>query len=98
MIGIRKEQNLVKLLIFDWDDVFSIGSKEGYYKCFQMMLDELGIEMTHNEMKKRLMPLWGKPYPNLLKNYSSKNLNWLRKAAKFITNIELAKLFSTLLT
>ncbi|HVA96544.1 MAG TPA: HAD family hydrolase [Candidatus Acidoferrales bacterium] len=57
---------MIKLIIFDWDDVFSIGSKEGYYKCFQIMLDELGIKIDHEEMKKRLMPLWGMPYPKLV--------------------------------
>jgi phosphoglycolate phosphatase-like HAD superfamily hydrolase len=57
---------MIKLIIFDWDDVFSIGSKSGYYQCFQAMLDELGIKMHHDEMKKRLTPLWGMPYPKLV--------------------------------
>jgi len=57
---------MIKLIIFDWDDVLSIGSKEGYLNCFQIMLAELGIKMDHDEIEKRLIHLWGKPYPELV--------------------------------
>ncbi|MGI8419251.1 MAG: HAD family hydrolase [Candidatus Levyibacteriota bacterium] len=53
---------MTKLIIFDWDDVFSIGSKEGYFKCYQAVLDEAGVQLDPEEKKKRIMMHWGKPY------------------------------------
>lgn len=53
---------MIKLIIFDWDDVFSIGSKEGYVKCYQAVLDKFGIEFDLEEKKKRIMAHWGQPY------------------------------------
>lgn len=48
-----------KLIIFDWDDVFTLGSKEGYFDCFHQTLVELGIEMDPEEEKRRLISKWG---------------------------------------
>jgi phosphoglycolate phosphatase-like HAD superfamily hydrolase len=58
---------MIKLIIFDWDDVFSIGSKEGYFKCYQAVLDEFGIELDKDEKKKRIMTHWGKPYHHTIR-------------------------------
>jgi phosphoglycolate phosphatase-like HAD superfamily hydrolase len=58
---------MVKLIIFDWDDVFSIGSKEGYFKCYQAVLDEFGINLDPDEKKKRIMAHWGKPYHHTIR-------------------------------
>ena len=35
---------MIKLLIFDWDDVITLGSKEGYYQCYRKTIKEFGIE------------------------------------------------------
>lgn len=53
---------MIKLIIFDWDDVFSIGSKEGYFNCYQAVLDEFGIEFDPEEKRRRIMEHWGQPY------------------------------------
>lgn len=53
---------MVKLIIFDWDDVFSIGSKEGYFKCYQAVLDAFDMKLEPNEKKQRIKAHWGQPY------------------------------------
>lgn len=53
---------MIKLIIFDWDDVFSIGSKEGYFKCYQAVLDEFDIHLDDEEKTKRILAHWGQPY------------------------------------
>jgi phosphoglycolate phosphatase-like HAD superfamily hydrolase len=34
---------MVELIIFDWDDVFTTGSIEGYYRCCQKALEAVGV-------------------------------------------------------
>ncbi len=53
---------MIKLIIFDWDDVFSIGSKEGYFACYQAVLDAFEIQLTQHDTQERILLHWGKPY------------------------------------
>jgi phosphoglycolate phosphatase-like HAD superfamily hydrolase len=64
---------MIKLLIFDWDDVLTLGSKEGYFKCYHAILDELGLYLDPREERKRIMARWSQTYQSevaeLLKDY-----------------------------
>jgi HAD superfamily hydrolase (TIGR01549 family) len=53
---------LVKLLIFDWDDVFTLGSKEGYFACYEKALEAVGITLPAEEKRKRILAKWGKSF------------------------------------
>jgi len=53
---------MVKLIIFDWDDVFTLGSKEGYFKCYNAVLEELKIKLPPEEVKKRILSRWSQSY------------------------------------
>ena len=33
---------MVRLIIFDWDDVFTLGSRDGYYACYKEVVDSVG--------------------------------------------------------
>lgn len=50
---------MIKLIIFDWDDVFSIGAKEGYFICFHQALVDLGIHLEPEVERRRLLAKWG---------------------------------------
>lgn len=50
---------MIKLIIFDWDDVFTKGSTEGYYKCYHEALLSVGINLSPEEEIKRIKPNWG---------------------------------------
>lgn len=52
----------IKLIIFDWDDVFTLGSKDGYFKCYHETLEELNVHLSPEEEKKRILVKWGQPH------------------------------------
>lgn len=51
---------MIKLIIFDWDDVITLGSKEGYFKCYHETMAELGVFLDPEEERKRILAKWGK--------------------------------------
>ncbi len=53
---------MIKLIIFDWDDVFTLGSTNGYFKCYHETLVELGIHLEPKEEKRRILAKWSKPH------------------------------------
>lgn len=58
---------MIKLIIFDWDDVIILGSKEGYYNCYRETLLELGVVLDEKEMDIRIRRKWGQPFKTELK-------------------------------
>lgn len=70
----------IKLIIFDWDDVFTLGSKDGYFKCYRETLEELGVILTPEEMKKRILSKWGQPHREELKALLRENPELLEPA------------------
>lgn len=49
----------VKLIIFDWDDVFTHGSTAGYYACYDAAARGVGVNLSKAEVKKRIDAKWG---------------------------------------
>lgn len=58
---------MIRLLVFDWDDVITVGAKEGYYDCYRKTLNQLGISLDEKELDRRIQKNWGKPYREELK-------------------------------
>lgn len=50
---------MTELIIFDWDDVFSKGSTEGYYKCYHAAVAGVGVHLSDDEEKARIAAKWG---------------------------------------
>ena len=50
---------MTQLIIFDWDDVFSKGSTEGYYKCYHAAVIGVGVHLSGDEEKARIAAKWG---------------------------------------
>jgi phosphoglycolate phosphatase len=50
---------MIKLIIFDWDDVFTQGSITGYYKCYHEALRGVGISLSPEEEDRRIKAKWG---------------------------------------
>lgn len=59
---------MIKLIIFDWDDVFTLGSKEGYITCLHDTLVDLGVHLDPEEEQKRILATWSHPHREELKN------------------------------
>lgn len=71
---------MIQLIIFDWDDVITLGSKEGYFQCYHETLLELGIRLSHKEEEKRILAKWGKPHRQELKELLKENPQLLEEA------------------
>lgn len=73
---------MIRLLIFDWDDVITVGAKEGYYDCYRKTLNELGIYLEEEELIKRIQKNWGKPYREELKGMLPEYPELINKACE----------------
>jgi hypothetical protein len=40
---------MIKLIIFDWDDVFTLGLKEGYIHCLHETLNRRDVQLRPEE-------------------------------------------------
>lgn len=50
---------MVNLIIFDWDDVFTLGSTDGYKKCYHEAVVGVGMHLSPEEELKRINAKWG---------------------------------------
>src|SRR6185437_11221233 len=50
---------MIKLIIFDWDDVFTLGSIKGYYACYRAALGGVGVKLDPTEEDRRIKAKWG---------------------------------------
>ncbi len=72
----------IKLIIFDWDDVFTIGSKEGYFKCYHKALKGVGVYLNEKEEKRRIMANWGRSHQEELKGLLKEQPHLVDKASE----------------
>ena len=80
---------MIKLIVFDWDDVLTLGSKKGYFACYHATLKELGVHLDPEEEKKRILAKWSQSYREELRELLKENPSLLDKACE----IYLEKLF-----
>jgi phosphoglycolate phosphatase len=73
---------MIKLIIFDWDDVFTLGSKEGYIKGLHETLEDLDVHLKPEEEHKRILETWGKVHDEELKNLLRERPGLIGKAIK----------------
>ena len=50
---------MIKLIIFDWDDVFTQGSIQGYYASYHAALEAVGVHLSPEEEDRRIKEKWG---------------------------------------
>jgi phosphoglycolate phosphatase-like HAD superfamily hydrolase len=77
---------MIKLIIFDWDDVLTLGSTEGYYKCYHEAMKGVGVTLSKIEEKKRIDAKWGSSHNEELAELLKDNLNLLPRAVKIYEN------------
>ena len=73
---------MIKLIVFDWDDVFTLGSKEGYINCLRSTLKKLNIDLGPEEEKRRILQTWSKPHKEELRNLLKEQPELLDRACK----------------
>ncbi|MCH8741764.1 HAD family hydrolase [Patescibacteria group bacterium] len=78
---------MIKLIIFDWDDVFTLGSKEGYFKCYHETITQLGIHLDSEEEKRRILSQWGKTHREGLTELLKEHPEFIDRACKIYEDI-----------
>lgn len=89
---------MIKLIIFDWDDVFTLGSKEGYINCLHETLEQLNIHLDPEEEHKRIQQTWSKPHREELKNLLQEHPELLDKACEIYEHLFFSGAFVKALT
>lgn len=78
---------MTKLIIFDWDDVITIGSKYGYFACYSETIKNLGVIIDTEELKKRILSKWGRTHRETLIEVLREHPNLLDTAAEYTKSI-----------
>lgn len=73
---------MIKLIIFDWDDVIILGSKEGYYNCYRETLKEVGVMLDEKEMDMIIKRRWRQPFRIVLNELLIEKSQLLDKASE----------------
>lgn len=73
---------MIKLVIFDWDDVFTLGSKEGYIACLHQTLVALDVHLDPQEEHKRILETWSQPHELELANLLREHPHRLQEACR----------------
>lgn len=72
----------IRLIIFDWDDVFTLGSTAGYLRCYHRALEELGVRLDPAEEKKRIFAKWGQSHREELRELLKERPHLLDEACR----------------
>lgn len=75
-------ERMIKLIIFDWDDVFTSGSIKGYYKCYHEAMTGVGVHLTAEEEDKRIKAKWGTNHRTQLEELLKENPELVDKAVE----------------
>lgn len=78
--------NMIKLIIFDWDDVFTLGSTEGYYECYRQALRGVGVDLGSEEEDRRIRAKWGSGHAAQIKDLLREKPELVEKAIEIYEN------------
>lgn len=73
---------MIKLIIFDWDDVITLGSKDGFYECYHKAIGNVGAKLSRKEEWKRIIATWGKSHKVVLAELLKENPKLLDSVIK----------------
>lgn len=71
-----------KLIIFDWDDVITLGAKDGYFACYDFALERVGISLPDHIKKQRILKKWGTNHHEELTELLQEHAELIEKATK----------------
>lgn len=60
---------MLKLIVFDWDDVFTTGSTVGYHACYIKAAKKAGAKVSEVEIIKTVNDLWGRPHELVIQTF-----------------------------
>jgi phosphoglycolate phosphatase-like HAD superfamily hydrolase len=71
-----------KLIVFDWDDVITLGAKEGYFACYEVVLQTLGVSLPEEVKRERVLRRWGTTHREELRELLEDHTHLLDQAAR----------------
>ena len=71
-----------KLIVFDWDDVITLGAKEGYFACYDFALETVDVALPEALKTERILKKWGANHTEELKELLKENPGKLNEAVK----------------
>lgn len=74
--------NITKLIIFDWDDVFTQGATEACVKCYRAAIADVGVKLEPEEELRRIKAKWGASYVEEVQELLKEHPELAPKAAK----------------
>lgn len=84
---------MIKLIVFDWDDVFTKGTTQGYFNCYHKTLESFGVKLTPEEERKRILANWGAPVEKELGGLLKENPQLLNGAIEKYEEILMGNTF-----
>ncbi len=57
---------MIKLIIFDWDDVFTLGANQAYITCYHNAVRGVGVTLDPEEERRRIFEKWSEPHAEKL--------------------------------
>src|SRR5581483_2684561 len=89
---------MIKLIIFDWDDVFTKGATEGYFACYHAAMEYVGIHLQPEEEQKRVKAKWGATIPEEFAELLKEHPELIDKAVKKFGEVMVGNTFVDHLT
>lgn len=89
---------MIESIVFDWDDVFTQGSTEGYFRCYHQALEKVGVNMNPDEERKRVLQNWGAPVEVELGGLLTEHPQLLNNAVQEYERILFGNIFVDCLT
>ncbi|HLD24590.1 MAG TPA: HAD family hydrolase [Patescibacteria group bacterium] len=89
---------MIKAIIFDWDDVFTLGSTQAYYACYYETAMRLGLSLSKEEANARIKSKWGGTIQQELGALIGEHTTLLPQAMKIYHEIIMGNMFVDFLT
>jgi phosphoglycolate phosphatase-like HAD superfamily hydrolase len=64
---------MVKLIIFDWDNVLCLGARESYYRLYAQSLLAAGVTQPASYIADTVQGFWGRPHREVLRELLPKD-------------------------
>lgn len=85
--------NMLKLIIFDWDDVFTLGSTNAYHACYITAAKEAGASTNPEIIKKVVNELWGRPHEFVIETYLGEEKHLLEEVNQYYSEYIQSEVF-----
>ncbi|MBI5457257.1 HAD family hydrolase [Candidatus Kaiserbacteria bacterium] len=84
---------MIKLIVFDWDDVFTRGASEGYYACYKAGTDSVLDGIDPNAARAAAKELWGRPAREVIARILGKRSDLIEQAHEHYEKCLFSELF-----